>query len=90
MAPIHLHLPSFHCYHVSAAPADRLHVLDLVKQADVAVLLYDVDNMETFNRISDYWLPEIQKRKEVPSYCTASFIDLLMPLFQATSCSCGQ
>ena len=45
----------------SRTPTKRMEVLNKMKDADVVVLVYAVDNEETFNRLEDHWVLPIQR-----------------------------
>jgi GTPase SAR1 family protein len=45
----------------SRTASKRMEVLTKMKEADVVVLVYAIDNEDTFNRLEDHWLQPIQR-----------------------------
>ena len=50
----------------SARPTDYPTVEEEIRQADCVVVVYAVNDNDTFHKVKDFWLPEIRRlRKEI-------------------------
>jgi len=51
---------TIHIVDTSSRPADWPNVEEEIKAADCLALIYDLDRIDTFNRITTFWLPQLR------------------------------
>lgn len=51
-----------------AAPEDEAFTNDEIERADIAIIVYDVNNPESVKRVTSYWLHRVTKLNEKVTY----------------------
>eukprot|EP00735_Rhodelphis_limneticus_P011130 TRINITY_DN4188_c0_g1::TRINITY_DN4188_c0_g1_i1::g.2102::m.2102 TRINITY_DN4188_c0_g1::TRINITY_DN4188_c0_g1_i1::g.2102 ORF type:complete len:646 (+),score=151.71,sp/P0CO78/GEM1_CRYNJ/37.11/4e-139,Miro/PF08477.8/5.3e-20,Miro/PF08477.8/0.00085,EF_assoc_2/PF08356.7/1.8e-26,EF_assoc_2/PF08356.7/4.3e+03,Ras/PF00071.17/3.2e-20,Ras/PF00071.17/2.5,EF_assoc_1/PF08355.7/3e-14,EF-hand_1/PF00036.27/0.00013,EF-hand_1/PF00036.27/0.048,EF-hand_5/PF13202.1/0.00062,EF-hand_5/PF13202.1/0.15,EF-hand_7/PF13499.1/3.8e len=66
-----------HIIDTSSRPADQQSLDKALEEANVVILVYDVNKRETLDRISSYWMPRIRETgNNIPVILAGSKIDI--------------
>ena len=51
-------------HHPQAAPEDETFTNEEIERADIAIIVYDVNNPDSVKRVTTYWLHRVTKLNE--------------------------